>query len=597
MKKTLFYFFLFFFSFESNAQLSMQLLFENAQDSVFFFKNTLDFPQKVADSTFLEPLLRGYLRSLHKQAYLEASFDDLEKRDSSLVVKFHLGKKYNWAGLRNGNVQPAFLTQVGYRERLFENKPFSYNEIFDIQEKLLNYAEDNGYAFAQVWLDSIKIDTNSISATLMMKTGEVFRFDTINTEGFVKISPQFLQNYLDVKKGELFSRSKILKVSSRLAELPYLSMRKKPTVTFREDRTAIINLLLDNKKSSRWDALIGVLPNTNSSGGQEFTVTYNFNADLQNLVGLGERIFLNLEQLRPESPRVNLKLTYPYILNFPFGFDGSFDLYKRDSTYIETYSNAGVQYLLGGNDYIKVYWSRYNANNLIINKLQIAANKLLPANLDVSTNTFGLEFSKQKLDYRFNPRRGWTILLRGGAGTREVNKNSDILNLKDPNDANYNFSSLYDTVTLKSFQYTFDSKLEYYVPFLKRAAIKFGVTSGLKFASAPFAQNEQYRIGGNKLLRGFNEEAVFATRYVVGILECRYLLGRNSFAYLFSDFGYVENVTRTANNTDTPLGFGLGVTFETAVGLFGVSAAVGQQQGNSIDLRNVKVHFGYVSLF
>ena len=253
--------------------------------------------------------------------------------------------------------------------------------------------------------------------------------------------------------------------------------------------------------------------------------------------------------------------------------------------------------MLGGNDYLKLFWNNYKSNNLIINALQVIQTKQLPATLDISTNTFGLEFSKQKLDYRFNPRRGWTILLRGGAGTREVNKNSDILNLKDPNDANYNFASLYDTVTLKSFQYTFDSKLEYYVPFLKRAAIKLGVTSGLKFASAPFAQNEQYRIGGNKLLRGFNEEAVFATRFVVGTLEYRLLIGRNSYLYLFGDAGYVENVTRTSNNTDTPVGFGAGITFETAVGLFGVSLAVGQQQGNPFDFRNVKTHFGYVSLF
>jgi hemolysin activation/secretion protein len=178
-----------------------------------------------------------------------------------------------------------------------------------------------------------------------------------------------------------------------------------------------------------------------------------------------------------------------------------------------------------------------------------------------------------------------------------VSKNSDILNLKDPNDATYNFAKLYDTVSVKSFQYILDSKLEYYIPFLKRATIKLGLTSGLKFTSAPISLNEQYRLGGNRILRGFDEESVFATRYIVGTLEYRLLIGRNSYLYLFGDAGYVENLTRNAQVYDQPIGLGAGITFETGVGLFGVSLAVGKQQDNAFDFRNIKTHFGYVSLF
>jgi outer membrane protein assembly factor BamA len=584
------------FMFESKAQKALVYHFGNAQDSTFFMKNIK--PVETAyDSANARQILRGYVVGLHRQSYLEASVDSLTRIDSFFHAYIHVGARYEWAQLRNGNVSDAFLSQVGFREKLYENKAFIYSEIADIEYKLLTYAEDNGYPFAQVWLDSLEINEGKMAAALMMKTGEIFRFDTLNTEGLVRISSKFLQNYLGLKKGELFNRTKVLAASQRIAELPFLQERKKPTVTFRDDRTAILNLFLDPKKASKWDFVVGVLPNTTPAGDQKFTITFNGNVDFQNLLGLGERIFANFENFRPESPRLNLKLSYPYILNLPFGFDGSFDLYKRDTTYLETHLNLGAQYLLGGNDYLKLFWNSYNSNNLIINALQVISNKKLPNTLDVVTNTVGLEFSKQRLDYRFNPRRGWSILLRGGAGVREVSKNSDILNLKDPNDATYNFAKLYDTVSLKSFQYIFDSKLEFYVPFFKRGAFKLGVTSGLKFTSAPISLNEQYRLGGNRILRGFDEESVFATRYVVGTLETRFLLGRNSYFYLFGDAAYIENVTRTENIYDQPIGLGAGITFETAVGLFGVSAAVGRQLNTSLDLRNVKVHFGYVSLF
>ena len=596
MKKT-FLFFTLLFHLESYAQLSMQVVFENEKDSLIFIKNQPNFPAKLMDSVAIASLLRGVIGDFHKQAYLESSFDFISKKDSILTLKFHLGNRYEWAQLRNGNVSEAFLAQVGYREKLFENKAFIYSEIADIEEKLLSYAEDNGYPFAQVWLDSIVIQNSQISAALMMKTGAVFKFDTIHTEGLVKISSTYLQNYLELKKGAFFSRSKILQISRRLADLPFLSERKKPTITFKENNTATINLFLENKKASRWDFLVGVQPNTTTNGSQKFTVTFNGNADFQNLLGLGERIFANFENLRPQSPRLNLKVTYPYILNFPFGFDGSFDLYKRDSVYIETHLNLGTQYMLGGNDYLKLFWNNYKSNNLIINALQIIQTKQLPATLDILTNTFGLELSKQKLDYRFNPRKGWSVVLRGSAGVRQVRKNSDILNLKDSSDSTFNFSKLYDTLSLKNFQYTISSQSAYYLPFLKRGVLKIGIQGSFIFTTSPISQNEQYRIGGNRILRGFNEESIFASRYAVGTLEYRFLLGRNSYLYAFADVGYVEDVTRTTRRYDTPIGFGAGITFETKVGLFGFTLAAGREQGNPIDFRNTKTHFGYVSLF
>ena len=45
------------------------------------------------------------------------------------------------------------------------------------------------------------------------------------------------------------------------------------------------------------------------------------------------------------------------------------------------------------------------------------------------------------------------------------------------------------------------------------------------------------------------------------------------------------------------MGLGVGLSFETPVGIFGLSVAVGQQFGQGFDFRNPKLHFGYVSVF
>jgi outer membrane protein assembly factor BamA len=598
-------FFLFLFTSNCSAQLPIVYRFESRQDSLFFQKNADILPETASDSATTAQILRGPILGLHRRTYLEAAVDSVifsNKKvakgiEQQALIYLHLGKPYKWGKLRNGNVETAFLTQIGYRERLLDGKPMLSNEIFDIEERLLNYAENNGYPFARVWLDSLVAENGTVSAALMMKTGSVFVLDSIYTEGSSKINSRFLENYLDFRRGAIFSRAKVLKVSQRLAELPYLSEKKRPSVSFTEIGTARLKLFLDNKKASQWDFLVGVQPTTTVDGGNKFLLTYNGKADFQNVLGRGERLFLNFENVRPESPRLNVKVTYPFILNLPFGFDGAFDLYKRDSTYIETRTNLGGQYMLGGADYVKIFWQNYDANNLVINKLQVVGAKKLPPTLDVTTNMFGLELQRQTLDYRFNPRRGLLGVLRGSAGVRQVQRNSDILSLTDDNNPKFDFSTLYDTVTLRSFQYRIDVKTDVFLPIQKRATVKIGITSGILLTPSPISQNEQYRLGGSRLMRGFDEESLFATRYVVGTLEYRLLIGRNSYLYTFGDAGYIQNFTRTTRVSDTPIGLGAGITFETKVGLFGVSLAVGKQAANAFDFRNVKTHFGYVSLF
>jgi outer membrane protein assembly factor BamA len=598
-------FILFFLFYNCSAQLALIHRFETRQDALFAEKNADVFPINASDSLSTAEILRGAILALQRRTLLESSVDSvtfrtlIKGKDTSkqALVHWHLGKPYKWGKLHNGNVDAAFLAQIGFREGLLDGKPMLSTDIFETEDRLLTYAENNGYPFARVWLDSIVAKNGDVSAALMMQTGAVFVIDSIRTEGSAKINLAFLQNYLDLRKGMIFSRAKVLKISQRLAELPYLTEKKRPSVSFTEIKTARLTLFLDNKKASQWDFLVGVQPTTTAEGTQKFLVTFNGKADFQNVLGRGERLFLNFENVRPESPRLNVKITYPFILNLPFGFDGAFDLYKRDTTYLETRTNIGGQYMLGGSDYIKIFWQNYKANNLLINDLQIISTKKLPPTLDVTTNMLGIEWQRQTLDYRFNPRRGFLGILRGSAGIRQVYRNNDILALTDPNNPKFDFSKLYDTITFRSFQYRIDLKADVFVPIQKRATLKMGITSGILLTPSPISQNEQYRLGGSRLLRGFDEESLFATRYAVGTLEYRLLIGRNSYLYAFGDAGYIQNLTQTSRSFDTPIGMGAGITFETRVGLFGVSLAIGKRAGNPFDFRNVKTHFGYVSLF
>lgn len=557
----------------------------------------LEYQTELPDSLAVISELQQIILKLHGQSFLEASIDSLNTKDSTHTAQLHVGSPYKWAHLKNGNVEQAFLNQAGYRERLYQKKPFYYTEVRKLQESLLKYAEDNGYPFANVWLDDIKVSDGTIAAKLMMKKNRLITIDKIIIKGKAKVTSQYLENYLGLKSGSLYSKAKILQVKDRIRELPFVKAKQELIVTFKGNK-ATINLFLEKKKASRFDFLVGLAPNSNSLVSKRLLLTGTFNADMHNQLGLGERIFAEFQQLRPGTQELELAFTYPYILNLPFGVDTKLDLFKRDSTSLDIDYDFGIQYLFEGGNYIKAFWNNRSTNVLTIDEEVIIRSRQLPAILDVNNATFGLEYNLQKLDYRFNPRKGWGLFLKAGAGFKKIRKNATIVQLEDEDDPNFDFESLYnDSLNLRTFQYRIDSRLDYYQPLFARSVVKTSLQSGIILSEQDIYQNEQYRIGGNRLLRGFDEEAVFATLYAVATVEYRLLIGTNSYLYLFGDYAYIENKTTTIDEVDRPLGIGAGLTFETKVGLFGISYAIGKRFDDPFDFRAAKIHFGYVSLF
>ncbi|MEP7257237.1 MAG: hypothetical protein ABI687_02590, partial [Flavitalea sp.] len=103
--------------------------------------------------------------------------------------------------------------------------------------------------------------------------------------------------------------------------------------------------------------------------------------------------------------------------------------------------------------------------------------------------------------------------------------------------------------------------------------------------------------GGYKLLRGFDEESLFTPRYAVASTEYRYLLGQNSFLFSFIDFGITSSSTQQKNIANNFLGAGLGMAFETKAGIFNISYAAGKRDDQKFNLRQSKIHLGYVNYF
>lgn len=564
-------------------------------------------PSSFKSKQELETALGLFLKKLHSKTYLEASIDTLFKEQNTYTAYLFVGQRYEWANLDAKHIAPEYLQAIGYKERFYQNVPFHYTEIEKLQEKLLKYLEDHAYPFAQVYLDSIRIEEQQISAQLHINRGPLIRLDPIKInarkqkgkkEGKVRIGRKFLSSYLGLQEGKLYDESKVQKIQRRINELAYLQTFKPPYIIFVEDK-AEINLFLANKRASQFDILVGVQPNDdpNVPNRTRIELTGLVNIDLLNPFGTGKRIKLAWQQLKVGTSELELAFEYPYIANLPFGTNLGFQLYKRDSSYIDIIVDVGFEYLFGGNNSVKGFWRNTTTNLLNIDTLRIRTTRQLPSQLDIRNSTFGVHYQYRNLDYRFNPRKGFSSQVTASFGLKRIRKNTQILDITDDNNPDYSYEQLYDSIPLRSYQYSFELEHQHFFPISKWGTVLGRIRSGIIISPNPLYNNELFRIGGNRILRGFDEESIFASWYNVLTAEFRVIFGQNSYVYAFGDLAYTQTRSVEQEINDFPYGFGLGIALGTKVGVFAISYALGAQQGNPLIFKNAKIHFGYIGLF
>ncbi len=543
-------------------------------------------PTSAKDSTEAIQVFHQLLETLQNDGYFEASIDQWRFKDTLIQVDLFIGQVYEWLEIDWSGIPPEIRKQSGLAIYEDQNKKVKLQEISQWKQQLLTYAENNGYPFAKIKVALDILANRQTSGRFVLDLGPLIRIDSIQIEGDLVLTDAYLMPYLGIEAGSPYNRKQLLDAERRLKDLPFLQIKEPPAVQFYLNQAYPI-FSLDKKRASRFDFIIGVLPNSTQTGN--LLVTADLEGEFWNAFGKGERIYAHFEQLRPATQELELSMQYPYFLNLPFGLDFDFHLYKRDSAFLDVETDLGIQYLLEGGNYLKAFWRQENSNLLTIDTDRILATQQLPNQLDIRRAFFGVELLYQQLDYRFNPRSGYSLQLKASAGTKNIEPNNQILEL--------DIGNLYDSLNLRSFQYQIQANLQYFWPLGKRATLKIGNQSSFLFSNEPIFQNEQYRLGGNQLLRGFDEEIFFATHFSVTTLEYRLLLSQNSFLFTFFDGAWFENPLAINTKVNYPYGFGAGISLETSAGLFGLSLAFGRQADTNIDFSQPKVHFGYVSLF
>lgn len=540
-----------------------------------------------------------YINSMVDQqrskGYITFSVDSVRYGDSSAEVTVFVGQRYTWRSVSLKPSDATLFSAMGYQERSFNGKTVDMDKLAQFQERALAYMENHGYPFARFQLDSLQIQGSEVSGVWGIDKGPHYKIDSMTVTGSARISRYYLQQYLEIPNGSFYNKSRLDNVSRRLRELPFLRESRPWDMTM-VGTGSTLNLYLDSKRSSQVNALVGFLPANQTLGGK-MLITGEANLNLKNAFGGGETLGLNWQQLQIQSPRLNIMFQQPFIFRSRFGFDFNFDLFKKDSSFLNLNLLVGMQYAASQQQQGRLFFQNLRTNLITVDTNTIKRTKALPQYLDVSSSNLGLDYSFNNTDYRLNPRQGNEFFIMVSGGLRKIRENNTILSLTtDASGKPFDFSSLYDTLTLRTYVLRLKLAGAHYFRTGRQATLKTAVNAGLIQTENAF-RNEVFQIGGYKLLRGFDEESIFASQYAVVTAEYRYLIGLNAYVFAFMDGGWARDKTFSTDISHTYFGTGFGIALETKAGILNLSYAVGKRDDATFSLQQSKIHFGFVSIF
>ena len=540
----------------------------------------LSHKKEFRDSLSRNAALQKIIDELRSEGFLSAGIDSLQIDSVMLAACIRPGVKYHWLKLAQGNVDEGILRSAGFNEKIFAGKIIDHARVAKIMGKILRWCENNGYPFAAVSLDSVQVKDEFVIAQLKLSKNGLIKIDSVKVYGNAKIAPAYLHSYLSIKPGDLYNESLIRDARSRIREIAFVREAKPLNVVFSEGK-ARVELFLESKRASQFDLVVGIVPPPENTPGK-YELTGDARLKLMNSFGRGELIDLNWKKPQALSQDLKARFTYPFLFSTPLGVDLFLSIFKQDTTYIDVVRTVGLQYIIHGNNSLKAFISVKESNLLSAETFQSATT--LPSFADIRTTQYGLAFHAEKLDYRLNPRRGFSADADARIGDKTIQKNSEL----NP--------TVYDSLELRSTQYYTTGGADYFVPLGRQSTVTAGIKGGYQYSPVIF-RNELFRIGGLRTVRGYDEESIYASFFLIGNLEYRFLLEQNSYLLAFVNRAYFKDESRNAAvGYGDLLGFGGGITFETRLGIFSFIYALGREN-QQVLVRNGKIHFGLISTF
>ena len=524
-------------------------------------KNLELFKAEKVNSNRVRELVNNTLLSEIENGYFTCNVDSINLKNQKLKIYLQTG---NLISLNSIKVNLPNSLSLKIREDFNSDKTyFNANDFSEKIKKWIILMNNNGFPFAEFEFQKSEIINSKINLICNLISGPLVKIDSIINPEITKKELQLVYKFTDIRNGDLFELNKIYKISENIKNTGFIEEIRPPAYEFIDNKASIYTYFKPQSKNSI-NGLVGIQPGENETVQFTGNVALNF----QNALSYGEVLKFNWRRMFNSSQNLIAELSYPFLFNTNFEVQGGLDMIKKDSSFFNFNSKLIINYKSNSNFSNGFLFTNNSSTNLLEGDYS-----------STSVNSFGFVTNFKKLDNPFNPRKGFKIKSDIAYGWKETYAIDTVANniLKSPNfNGNLSFSS--------------------YLSLLKRTTFKIKL-SGSTIQNNILYENELTRIGGYKTIRGFDEESIWVSSFVLGNFEFRYLIDEKSNVFLFSDFAWTESKTNNFLMEDYFQSFGFGTNISMPNGLLTLIYGLGRKIDNPFLIRTGKIHLGFTSYF
>lgn len=534
-----------------------------------------------ADKKFSEEQMSSDLKSIRERyrssGYLNAKISDVAKKftsDSSYVditISITEGRP---ASIGEINIRGNRTITTAEIKKIFETKTggiLDNNTLSNDIKALLEVYEKKGNLFTKAVIDEITLydETNpKIRIGITIKEESKIKIANVRIKGNEDTDDDVILRELRIKDDKTVTRESMSDMKFRLEKLNIFSSVEEPqiyTIQSRNESGLLITVKEGN--TNTFDGILGYVPPVTE--GEKGYFTGLVNLSFRNLFGTARRLDARWQQETKSTQELELKYSEPYFFGLPLNVSGGFLQRIQDTSYTHRKFDFKGDILVSDR-----FTLGFTAG---IDRVIPPDSAAVFTIADSRILYGGTEIRYDSRDNVYIPVSGIVYRVNYAYGDKKI--------YSAQSEANQSFSLQ---------RYSMD--VDFYSSFFIRQSllIRFfigQVTSG-KLEDADF-----YKVGGIKNVRGYREEQFRASKLTYGNIELRYAFSRKSFGHVFFDPGYYYRPPDEINNIPKQEGFiygyGLGIRLETAIGIVGVSYAIGKGDG----MLDGKIHFGLVNEF
>jgi hypothetical protein len=435
--------------------------------------------------------------------------------------------------------------------------PFHEVELF--QKTIIKELKAQGLSFGKSFLTELEFKNNhALNANLVIESGLKRRIDKINIKGYESLPKSYVSYLTGLKIGSEFVELLIQQNTEKLNNIPFISVKRPTEVLFRKDSTELF-LYLEKFNSNTFDGFLGFGNNKNS----DFEVNGYLNMVLLNNLNFGERLGIIYKNDGDGQQTFEGNIELPFVFSSPVSLGADLRIFRRDSAFSNSSQTVELKYYLNEKLNLKGTAEFTNSTSLELEDLNSVS---AIESYDSSFFGIGVEFIKLSPRQVFGVNTFVDVNLT--LGNRKTEKNTEQYRLT--------FSS----------QHLFD--INY------RNKLYLNLRSQI-LISDNYRNNELFRFGGVNSIRGFAENSLLASRFVVLQTEYRYILDANLYANTVIDIGNYKD--RLNNVNENIVGYGVGIGLKSKAGIFNLIIANSISNVQESTFSNTRIHINFTSFF